>query len=247
MTPTTALDIIILAMEEIGALDGAFGEKPTAAESARCLVRLNFMLGSWSGSSLMARGTIQEVFTLTGGKASYTIGIGGDFNTSKPIKVLGGFLRDQYGTDTPIGTITKMEYDSLIDKVNSPGRPVGVCYDPGPTQQITQLGVIYVYYPPDTSGPYTIYLEMDKVLTSVGLNDVLRFEDPYMSAIMYNLAEALWRPFHGNDPLPVDIAVHAKHARGVIETMNATNVVAYTDLPGSKGGGRYDIYTDGTN
>jgi hypothetical protein len=248
MQPVTVLHLITLALEEVGALDGAFNEAPRPAEANRALVRLNFMLGSWSGTSLMARGTISEAFPLTAGKSAYTIGIGGDFNTSKPMKVTGGFVRDQYGVDTPIGTIQKMEYDGLQDKLTSPARPVAVCYDPGPTQQTIQLGVIYVYYPPDNSGPYTLFLEQDKTLTSVGLQDILHFEDPYFHAIMYNLAEGLWRPFHsGGEPIPIDITSHAERAKRTIESMNARNVISYVDLPGTRGGGQYNILSDTYN
>jgi len=244
MQPVTVLKMIADAMEEIGALDVAFNEYPTSSEATRVLRRLNFMLGQWSGSSLMARGTIAEPFSLVAGKAAYTIGVGGDFNTQKPVKVLGGFVRDQYGVDSPIGVIDKMEYDYLQDKVLSPARPVGVCYDPGPTQQASQLGVIYVYYPPDNSGPYTLYLEQSKMLTSVGINDILYFEDTYFNAILYGLAENIWRMFHGNDPIPGDIIKHAEEAKATIQSMNATNPISYTDVPGGRAGGHYDVYTD---
>jgi hypothetical protein len=220
LRPTTVKRMIALAMEEIGALDGAFSEEPTAAETVRVHTRLDFMLGLWSASSLMVRGTIQEAFPLVAGQAFYTIGIGGQFNTSKPIRVTGGFVRDQYNYDTPITTFTKLEYDGFQDKLLSPARPIGVCYDPGPTQQTSQMGGIYVYYPADNSGPYTLFLEQYKALTSVGINDILCFEDPYLLAIMYCLAEIIWRPFHGSAPIPQDITRHAKEAKQTIKAWN---------------------------
>ena len=240
--------MITLAMEEVGALDGAFNEQASPAEANRALTRLNFMLGFWSGSALMARGTIAEAFPLVAGKAAYTIGIGGDFNTSKPARVTGGAILDQYGVSTPIGTFTAEEYDGFQDKFNSPARPIGVYYDPGPTQQSSQIGIVNVYYPPDNSGPYTLYLRQDKVLISVKLADILYFEDFYFQAIMYNLAESLWRPFHSNgEPIPSDIVRHAATARAAIESLNARQQIAYTDLPGARGGGTYNIYDDMIN
>ena len=245
MAPITVIQMITLAMEEIGALDGAFSEQPTSAEAGRALIRLNLMLGEWSGGTLMARGTIEEAFPLVAGQVPYTIGIGGQFNTSKPVRVTGGFIRDQYGVDSPLGTITADEWDGLIDKLTSPARPIAVYYDPGPTQQISQMGVINVYYPPDNSGPYTMFLRQDKALTSVGLQDILYFEDAYFKAIMYCLAEMLWRPFHsGSEPIPPDILRHARDAKRTIETWNHRQFVSDTGLPGTSGPGVYDIYND---
>ena len=196
----------------------------------------------------MVRATIKEHFPLTAGKGDYTIGIGQDFNTSKPIKIVGGFIRDGNNMDSGLDIITEDIYDSYQDKSISLARPVALFYDPGLTQQSVQTGTIRLYYIPDDSTSYTLYIDETKPFSDISsiLNQVT-FEPPYEEAIIFELAIRLWPEYHEvKVPVSKDLYMLANEAMHTVETMNSVQLISSMELPGS-GGPIYNIYIGGYN
>ena len=74
-------DLIRATLRLIGAISSS--ETPTADESTDALEALNMMLGSWGASRFLSASTGKVTKTMTGA-ASYTIGTGGDINTTRP-------------------------------------------------------------------------------------------------------------------------------------------------------------------
>ena len=240
----TALQLITDSMRDVGAV--AMNEPIEASEAAVGLTSLNGMIGLWGIDGLMVRATILENFPLVAGTISYTIGVGGVFAAAKPYKIMNAFVRDTYNEDTSLDIISKSEYDSLEDKIVSPGRPEALCYDPGPTQQAVQLGTIIIYPPPDMA--YQLYIDQDKALTEVpAVASTITFEPAYYEALRYNLDKRLWIIYHDQGtPIRPDILQLARQSKKAIETLNSKNVVSRMDLPGIKGG-MYNIYRDDYN
>jgi hypothetical protein len=237
-------DVFKMAMSKIGAI--AIDETPTTGEYALCLANANIMLASWSAHSLMLRGNTLESLALTASKASYTIGVGGDFNTSKPTTIEGAYIRDSGGTDYPMDIVEQDIYDSYPDKAIGGGRPETLYYDAGLSQQTSPtLGTLYLY--PMPSSGYTIYLRSDKYLTAfVNLTDDITFEPAYEEALVYNLAVRIYRDFH-QDPghnIPPEVLGLAKSSLQTIRQMNARIPTTKLDLPTSKGGYSYDALSD---
>lgn len=81
-SPTTARVLITDAFDTIGAFAPGDALPPEDAQGA--LGRLNRMMGSWAIQSLTIAATSRNVFGLTSGKGTYTIGPGGDFDTTRP-------------------------------------------------------------------------------------------------------------------------------------------------------------------
>ncbi len=238
---TTVQDILIEALGYIGAQE--INETPSPADLNTCLNTANFLIGSWSANSTMLRATIPESFTLTNNQASFTIGTGGNFNTVKPIRVVSAFLQDSSGSRYPINIVGKDVYDQYPDALISSGLPMVICYDPGVTQQTSQLGTIYVY-PMANGAVYSLFLEMEKYLTSfVNLTDTVTFEPAYFAAICWNLAEWIWPKFNRVKPLPALIRNNARSTKRTIENMNARRMTLGLDLPSAKATS-YNIYTD---
>lgn len=226
-------DLFIAMMEIIGAT--TLDEVPEASEMQKCLRHVNLMIDSWSGRRLMLQATTQESFPLIAGQRSYTIGVGGNFNTAKPMTVDTAFIRDVSNVDFPLVVLDKDVYDSLDDKMISTGQPDGVYYDAGVTQQTIQTGTLYFYSIPDTS--YTVFLNMQKYLTEfVNLTDVVTFPSAYYRALVYNGAIAIWRPMGRRGPIPSDIEKLANDSLKVIEGINHRLPVARIDVPGTSGG-----------
>lgn len=234
-------DLIKDAMGIIGAI--AIDEEPTASEYTMGLRTANIMLDRWSSQRLMLRSDTPLAFTLTPGKASYTVGlVGTDVTTNKLLNVRSGYVIDA-NIDYPLEIITKEVYNSLEDKNVSSSRPMYACYDPQSSQQAQQTGILSFYYTPDK--PYTVMLETESYMTEfVNLTDTVTFEPAYYEALVYNLAIRLFRRFHdGAAQLPMDVVNIANNSLHSIMSMNSQQVIAGMELPGKVS--RYNIYTDG--
>jgi hypothetical protein len=236
-------DIFIAMMEVVGAT--TLDEVPEASEMQKCLRHVNLMLDSWSARDLLQLATVQENFPLVAGQRAYTIGPSANFNTAKPIEIVRAFVRDAGGNDYPIDVKTVEIYESYGDKMISSARPAAIYYDPGVTQQAAHVGTINCYPIPDSSSD-RLYFDSQKYFTEFsGLTDNVAFTPAYFRAIVYNGAEAIWRPMGRKGPIPGDIHAEAVKSMQIIENMNARPIVAGLDLPGCKTGrGGYNIYTD---
>ena len=239
----TVTDVIKDAMTIIGAI--AMDEVPSASEMQTGLTTLNTMLEQWSAQKLMIRASTMENFPISQGVASYTIGVGGTFNTSKPYAILYGFTRDINNNDRNFEVITKQQYDSFEDKTISASVPDYLAYDPGFAQQSTQLGTIYLYPYPDQS-TYTLFIASQKALADFSLiTDQVTFEPMYSEALSYNLATRLWRKFRPiGQSIPQDIIYFAEESLRTIQRINSVIPTASMDLPGQKVGTGYNILSD---
>ena len=74
-------DLVRATLRLIGAISSS--ETPNADESSDALEALNLMLGSWGASRFLSASTGKVTKTMTG-VTSYTIGVGGDINTTRP-------------------------------------------------------------------------------------------------------------------------------------------------------------------
>lgn len=82
----TVRDLVTDSLRLIGVI--ASGETPSASEMSDSVRSLRRMLQTMSIQGLLASPDDREVFLTTPGKSQYTFGPTGDFNTSKPSKVL---------------------------------------------------------------------------------------------------------------------------------------------------------------
>lgn len=239
-------DIITLAMSGCGA--ARIGELPAPHELKFGVQLANIMLAEWSIEHCMLRQIVQEGFPLVLNQASYTIGDSAsyDFHTDKPISITGGFIRDEYGIDTPLNIVSRDTYDSYQDKQFSAARPISLYYDPGAAQQASPpgYGTIYLYYMPDGSVTYTLYINSDKYLTEFSsYSDQVTFESAYYAALVANLTAHMFRHFHGPKvPIPNDISDRAMSTKNRIMALNNKVVTARMDVPG-RAVGLYNIYT----
>src|SRR5688572_14002296 len=87
-TATTILQRALQAISNVGT-----GETPSSDDMDTAFQALNDMLDSWSTDKLYVFETLEENFPLVSGTASYTIGDGGDFDTTRPIKIDKAYVR----------------------------------------------------------------------------------------------------------------------------------------------------------
>ena len=237
----TARDFIKIALQDLGVL--ADGEVPTASQANDALGKLNRMLQSWCARTLLTTMRIGESFPLVAFQNAYDIGptygtppIVSDFTTSKPFTIIGAVIIDATFNMTPVEIVSVEEIISISMNLTTFGRPTRIVYDPGPTQQVGQVGTIYVFPIPDAI--YTLGIESEKPFTSIpALDTVITFPLHYERAIISNLAIELYPQYpraQGIDPILMKIA---NDSMDIIETLNSNTKKTIMDtglpLPGS--------------
>ena len=226
---TTALGIITKAMQKAGILTKT--EVPASDEASDALDALNDLLGSFSNDSLLITSRVTELFNLSAGVGSYTIGASQDFNTTRPIKIIEAHINS--------GTIS---YDSMYLAPDE----VYQGLDLKTLQSIPDLlnytnafpyGTINLYPYPSTG--YVLSLTSEKEITQFTLNQTVSLPAGWNRMLIYNLAVEL-SPEYGMkvDPLLLKIANDSKGAisRSIMK-------VRTMDAPPLSQIGMFNIYT----
>lgn len=203
----TVSQLIKASYANIGVGDIESGLSPALMEQG--FNSLNGMLGAWGRKRLIIRGIVSESFPLVVAQSVYTIGVGGNFDTSWPFQILDAYIRDNNGIDYPVNIITREQYNSISVKTVD-GRPEYLYYDPQyPT------GVIRLYYVPDATD--TLFIDSQKVITSFSdVDSSITLPPEYEEALEYNLSLRLAPKT--NNPVPPEVAMLASSSFGVINT-----------------------------
>lgn len=213
-TSKTALDLVTGALRKIGQY--APGETLDASDAQDALDTLNGMLDLWSAQRLAVYNQIETVVNLTAGKASYTVGAGGDFNMVRPLALSKAYSRMTTSASTvdfPCQLVTLDKY-ARIGLKNQPGPwPKFAYYNTG-----VPLGTL-TFWPVPTSG-LEFHLWSDAVFASLALADTVNLPRGYFLGLQWNLAEQLCAEY--GLPVPPDVRRFAKDARDVIKAANAT-------------------------
>jgi len=230
----TALDMIKKAMRLIGALGQ--GEFPTSSEADDGLNALNSMMDSWTTERLMIYQLLEESFTWASGNASRTMGSGGDFDTTAPVKLDSGFSRIS-GVDYPFRIVEKNVYDGIASKTVQSTYPDLIYFQDG-----NPLVTLYGY--PVPSANLEIHLNTWKILqVFTALTDSYALPQGYQRAIEYNLALEIAAEF-GVD-VPARVEKIAMESKGNIKRINSAPIIARIDEANVAGTRRYNIFSDG--
>lgn len=205
----TAQEIIEDALADIGAIDPI--EALTAAESSHALRKLNEMLESWSNDSLAVYQILQENFATVAGTASYTIGSGATWNTTRPLRIESAFIRES-GNDYPLDVVPREIYDAITGKTTQ-YRPEMLFYDPGVAN-----GTVHLYGVPDKV--YSVFLNSYKQLQSfAALTTTVILPPGYLRAIKTSLALEL-APGYAKTPSALLVSL-ARDSKAAIKRMNS--------------------------
>jgi hypothetical protein len=232
----TGRDLVSASLRLIGVL--ASGETPEAQEATDGLSALNRLLDSWSTESLLIYTKPREVFTLVAGTSAYTMGSGGTFSTTRPLKIENAELRL---TDTspvvekPIDIVTKDEFAALTSKTLSSSIPMWL-YAEG----THPLETINLWPVPSTA--YQIALYSWKVLTQITTLDTsLAFPPGYERALVHALAIEI-APEYGKIPSDLVMAA-ALESKANIQRMNSKPHFLRVDCALQNQPTRFNIYT----
>lgn len=201
---TTALDIITRAMQEAGILYKS--ETPDADEASDALKKLNAMMSSFSNESLLVTARVRESFPLTSAQ-SYTIGSGGDFNTTRPTYIIEAHVT-QGSLTYPMGAITDEVYETVGIK-SLGGIPEFYNYTNG-----YPLGTFYIWPIGDAS--YTFHILSEKPLTTFdGLTTSVDLAPGWEELLVYNLGARMCPSF--GQPISPELRYFAEQSLASIK------------------------------
>lgn len=210
----TGLDLFTSALRLIGA--AASSEPPEDAEISDCKDAANLMLDSWNTDGLNVFTKRIDSYPLAGGKNSYTLGPGGDWDAPRPQRITKANL---IKTDVvpylriPVEVLDDLQWgaiklqgvdSSIVLKIYSDGAyPVSTVWTwPQPT--MSYLLELYTWQ---------LLAQFDDLTAD------LSFPPGYARAIKYNLACEI-APEFGKEPSPrvAQIAIESKAA---LQSFNA--------------------------
>lgn len=195
-SPTTALDLITRAMK-LAKVIGQ-GETPTAEEANDALATLNDILENWDTEPMSLWSTTNFTGATVGGQATYTIGPGGNLNTTRPSQINGAYVNFN-GVDFPVDPVGQLEYNEISLKTYQQPIPQQLLY-----VNEYPLGFITLWPVPTSVMPIT--LTFDRLLTQIPtLATSINYPPGAAKALRYALAIELGTEYGA----PVDAATVA--------------------------------------
>lgn len=196
----------------------------TSNETTYHLSRLNSMLDSWTNERLMIFQLSQTSFGLTTGKGDYTIGSGGNFNMTRPTRLVDPcFIRDTDVNDSPLQIIDMVAYGRIVQKTADGSYPIYVAYDF--SYSATSTANIYFWHEP--SANLTTFINTLQPLNTFSTVSVtLQLPPGYQDAIEANYA---MRSAIGVIPVSNDLRDLARTTKAAIKSNNMTHPIMRLD------------------
>lgn len=179
-------------------------EEPSADELNDAHEMLNDLLDSLSNDSMTVYARALEGFPVTGA-ASYTIGVGGNFNTTRPVKIIAAFFRTDT-TDYKLDLINDTNYAGISQK-STTGMPVFLNF----TNEYP-LATIRLFPTPATGGQ--LFLLTEKPLNQFTVDQDVNFPPGWRRMLINNLAIEL-APEYGQQA-PAEVISVAMESRAQI-------------------------------
>jgi hypothetical protein len=242
MTSATAQSIIKAGLEHLGVY--APSEIMSDADAERGLWILNGMMDSWSNESLATYAELEQSALLVPGQQSYTIGPGGDFNMTRPLRVILGpgsaYTQDENGNNYGMDVVPRDKWNLLGNRSGliTSNFPDTLFYDPQ-----YPLGVINVFPTPNIA--YTMFWDSYLQLAEFpDLTTPIILPPGYQDAIQFNF-EVRAKNYWVNAQMPPDVLALALETKGIIKRTNMReNVANYDPEIVSRAGISYNPYSD---
>jgi hypothetical protein len=219
---TNARSIINQAARKIGVVGR--GLVMPADEAQDALTALNNMVKGFSAGSGIAYNEKRNTYPLTGA-ISYSIGPGGDFDTTRPDDISSAYVTVGT-TDYPLNQINSQQYTEIVNK-NIQGIPDSFYY-----QNNTPLGRIFLYLK-GASGYTLTLITREQDASFVDLTTDYNLPEGYEEMLVYNLALRLAPEYE--KPVPAEVKTTALASKLAFESFVRRN-----DYPTSN----IDIGTD---
>lgn len=235
----TALDLICASLRSIGVL--ASGEAPSASEATDGLTALNNLIDSWSTQSMLIPNQIAETFPLVASQQTYTMGVGGNFNTSRPMSIIRANIQltnESPVVELPMDILTMEQYAGIILKGTTSTFPLYLYND-----NANPLANLSVWPVPTCSTNNLVLYSWKPLAELAALTTSIILPPGYMRALRYNLAIDL-APEYGRQ-VPEEVAAVAVQSLADIKRMNSRPRFLQVDDAVRASGGTYNWRTDG--
>lgn len=235
----TVRDMLEDAQRIIGVISD--GENISAAGAANGLNKLNNMIDEWSADGFPIYTQVREEFTFVAGQASYTMGTGANFNTTRPIVIqqVTAIQVTPTPLEIPIEVINVQKYSSIQIKSIQSTFPYYV-YDAGGFPNLT----LHFFPVPQTTNKVAIY-SLKPLTLFTSINETVSLPQGYKKALIYNLAMEWAEDYGKSTSAKVDkIAVDSK---ATISRANFEPTTLVSDYFGLSNRGGYNIYSGGFN
>lgn len=194
---TTGLTVIRAAFELLNVFQP--GESIPSPDAQAALGWLNRMLSGWAQQKATIPSIAQQVVPLVSGKATYTIGVGGDIAIVKPANqasivsvglLLGASVPP---VEIPRSYLTDAGWQAIAIKSLTNSLFTSVYYNP--TFTTTGLGTVSLWpVPLDATNSLVLYVS--QALTQfTTLTALYQVPDGYEDALVYNLARRIYKPW----------------------------------------------------
>ena len=233
------------SLELLGVYDP--GEPLTAADAQRCMNTSRQMLDSWSNESLTCYAILEQSAPLVPGQQSYTIGPGGNFNMTRPLRIIGApgsvYVQDSNGNNYGVNVVSRAQWNMIGNRdasVVTSNFPDTLFYDP-------QFPLGVMNFNPTPSSSYTAFWDSYLQLVDfTSLSDPLNLPPGYELAIVTNLALML-KPFYLDAQLDPAVVAQASASKANIKRTNTRRQVSiYDQAIVSRTGVSWNVYTDRT-
>ena len=208
---TTARDMIKAGLRNIAVL-GA-GSSLSNEEAQDAFDMLNGILAAWSAEGSLIFQKTQETFPLTTA-VSYTIGSGGDFDTTRPNDITYMTVNDG-SSDQTLYPMSQEQYASISLKTNGSTSPDSFYYDGN-----FPLGTIYFYPKPVSGNTVTIY-SLKPLTQFTNLTSVFAMPEENRLALEFALSEAI-APQYEREASPTVKKMARQFKNNVIAQNNRT-------------------------
>lgn len=212
---STGRDLVSAALRLIGAV--ASGETPAAAEATDGLSALNLMIDSWSNESLLIPNKVREVFALTPSQQTYTMGTGGNFATSRPLRIEEALIQFSSVTpllELPMKILNQEQYSGVLIKTLTSTFPLYLFPD-----YAAPLVNLNFWPVPNTANSVVLY-SWKPLADLTTLDTATSLPPGYERALKYNLAVEI-APEYGKI-IPDAVAAIAVESKAAIKRMNAS-------------------------
>jgi len=233
---TTVSSLVDSSLRLLRAIDS--GVSASSSELTDAVNALNSMLSGWSTGPNKIFVVTRESFPLVVGTKEYTIGPGADFDTTRPVRLLDAFIRNDI-TDYPVRIIQASNYAQIPLK-NTIAWVYKLYYE-----RDYPVGKIILDYVPDTAFDLHLYSHKEFSEYNTDGADVISLPPGYERALKYNLAVEI-APEYKPDVPPLVMKIAEDSLRD-IKRVNAQPVQAINTNPISKRsdkGRSYDISGD---
>lgn len=221
----TVADLIRISLRKLGVL--AAEESPSTAEEADAFATLNSMLDSWAGERLALFATLRSTHTLTPSLAPHTMGTGGTFNVTRPVRIERASISAS-GGEMPIQLLSDAEWQNTQGKT-SVGTPTALWVE-------TAYPLLKLHLNPIPNAADTLVLYTWQQLSRfAATSDTFALPPGYERALQWALAKELAPEF--GVALAGEAADNANESKSTIKRLNAKPSYLRCDPAVLSGGG----------